>query len=234
MTAKMFRPVLALAAMLLLGACTKQESVSFIPSSPLTPAEIEQARAGLRNSPESADLDADAVIAAGDSMFTYRVEDIQRALQGIDGADELVSFCSSVVMDGATSLVLLAPATSETVVVKSASCSPVQGGLSCGSISSVQMAWYKRPDIFFELRGSVDTREANSVLARFERGGIQQLPSDLQHFDYSAVTAIGKTDSGYRLELGDRFCPACNTLLDVVITSTDELMLVGAPQQLCH
>jgi hypothetical protein len=216
---------------LLLGACSERESVSFIPASPLTPEEIEQATAGLRNNPEFADL---AAGAASDSMFTYRVADIQQALKGIDAQDELVSFCSSVVVDGATRLVLLAPPVGDAVMVKSASCSPVEGGLSCGSVSAEAMAFYKQKDYFFALQDGVTKTEADRLMYLFENKGITNLPAAFSQYDFTTVTAIGKSAEIYRVSLGDRFCASCSAQVTLLMTPNDELVLAGEPQQSCN
>lgn len=226
----MARLAIVLLSVLILSACTEQESVSFIPASPLTPEEIQQATEGLRNNPEFADL---AAGAADDSMFTYRVEDIQRALKGVDAEDELVSFCSSVVVDGATRLVLLAPPEGDSVVVKSASCSPVEGGLSCGSLIAEEMAFHKQKNYFFALQDGVTRTEAARVMYLFENKGIMNLPEAFKQYDFTTVTAIGKSAEIYRVSLGDRFCAACSAQVNVLTTPNDELVLAGEPQQTC-
>lgn len=228
----MRRILFASLATLLAGACSK-DSVSFIPASPLTAAEVEQARQAFRNSPENSDLDVNEVVEANGSMFTYRVEDIQKALNGIASDDNLISICSSNVIDGAARIVLLAPEQADSVLVKSASCTPVQGGLSCGSVAEATMGYYKLPDTYFALQDGVTSAEARALMAQFEAGGITNLPEALQDYDLDNVMAISKSAEIYTLSLGDRYCNSCNAKVSVVMSPGSQLTVVGEPVMNC-
>lgn len=204
-----------LSMIIFLCGCAAQKNTSFIPASPLTQEEIDEHRKQFESDPEWADYTFEDVFGNGQGMFRYREEDIRAALPEIDSEDKQLSLCSNSIMSGATAIVFSSKLDNPNrILLKTASCGPVEGGLACDSVSEERKYIYK--DIFFNLGSGFKYEEAVEVLAVFESKGIDNLPEwHRKVFGFKSVNAISKTMEGYLIGAGEVFCGGCVTKIIV-------------------
>ncbi|WP_444906023.1 hypothetical protein ACJJIR_15485 [Microbulbifer sp. SSSA008] len=213
------RIVLLIFLALNIFGCAAQKETIFIPASPLTRKEVEEEKERLKNDPEWADFDVEEIIGDGRGMFTYREEDIRAALTGINKSDKRLSLCSNSIMSGATSIVFVAETDEpHQVKIKSASCSPVGGGLSC---RPVETDWeYQYKGIYFSA-GILGYEKAIDVISAFERLGIEGLPDwHRKVFGVGSVNSVEKTMNGYLIGVGELFCGGC--VSEILVTTSHD------------
>ncbi|MFW0778382.1 MAG: hypothetical protein ACN2B6_11775 [Rickettsiales bacterium] len=200
----------------LFGCATQKESI-FIPASPLTKKEIEAEKERFRNDPEWADFDVEEIIGDGAGMFTYKEEDIRSALDGINDSDKRLSLCSNSIMSGATSIVYVAETNEpHQVEIKTASCGPVGGGLSC---QPIEHDWkYEYKGIYFSA-GMLGFEKSIEVISAFEKYGIEGLPDwHRKVFGVKSVNSVEQTMNGYLIGVGELFCGGC--VAKILVTAT--------------
>lgn len=191
-----------------LFGCSSHTKSTFIPSSPLTHDEVEAEKDLIRNDPEWSDIDVDEYLGDGKGMFTYRDSDIRSALTGIENSDIRLSLCSNSMMSGATSVVFSSKTDEPNrIKLKSASCSPVEGGLECGKVDYDLKYQYK--NIYFN-SGMLDYDKAVEIIKLFEFSGIEDLPRwHSKMFSVDSVTSVERTLNGYLIGVGNVYCGGC-------------------------
>ncbi|RLA42736.1 MAG: hypothetical protein DRR42_22915 [Gammaproteobacteria bacterium] len=232
----MRRSIIFLALVVFSAACLSEDGAVFIPLSPMTEIEIEQAKEQFRSDPEMADFDVDDVFGDGTDIYTYRESDIRLALAGIEDSDERLSLCSNTIAGGATRIVYLSSVRGHDVIVKSASCKQAEGGLSCNPVEANSKQFYREPKNYFSVEGEVTYDEASLLLSIYEKYGIADLPKWYQGFTVSSVNTISKVPGGYKLSLGEIYCGGCKATFVVRLEEAgneQRLILVNEPEGVC-
>lgn len=120
-------------------------------------------------------------------------------------------------MSGATSIVFVAKTNEpHRVKLKTASCSPVDGGLSC---QPVELDWkYEYKGIYFNT-GMLSYEQAVEIISALEKYGIEGLPDWHQKiFRVKSVNSVEQTMNGYLIGVGELLCGGCRT--EILVTAT--------------
>src|SRR5262245_40859034 len=110
---------LLISSLLALSAFAQSEPKTFIPSSPLTAAEVAKLKEKLKRDAVLTDAEIEDWVKHGPRSRTYREGDIVAAFPELQGARKL-SECSNSMMRGATELVLISDVQKNEVTVNSA------------------------------------------------------------------------------------------------------------------
>ena len=145
-------------------ATAQKPDRGFIPHTLVTEQDLDEYKAELVRGHGVKESAAEEFIRdMSNEQYKYTDEDFRKAFPQLLPGDKQASLCSNSLMSGATRLVYLSPPSENTVGVKSSTCNPVQGGLSCSPLSEHQSYFFESPENHFTL----DDREWLGV----NRGG---------------------------------------------------------------
>ena len=225
----------ALLTLSLLSLCAfaRGDSGTFIPSSPLTPAEVAKQKEKMKRDAVMSDAAIEEWVK-GRALHTYRETDIFTAFPELRGARKL-SECSNSIMSGATELVFIADTAKNEVTIKSAHCRPVDKGLSCEAVRSSTNYFLESPEHFFSLE-NLTFAQARPIVEAYKTGGVTGLPDwfATARPDVASITAL--PGGSYRMRFGNVYCTGCSAAYNVRLEANEteaRLVYVGDPEGMC-
>lgn len=212
----------------------------FIPHAALTEQELAEYKDELIHDHGWNEATAEEFVSTADTeIYRFTDNDFRKAFLRILPDDKQASMCSNFVMSGATRLVYLSPASGNKVTVKTSTCAPVEGGLSCSPLLETERYYFESPMRNFALNDDVSFDEASDLLLMYRDHGISGLPDwyERQRFGYLDVSSISRTGDIYVLRLGEFFCRHCTATFKVRVERTNgkkpRLILVEDPEGVC-
>lgn len=226
--------VLLTLSLLSFCAFAQSEHRSFIPSSPLSAAEVSKLKDKMKRDAVLTDAQIEEWVKDGHRLRTYRESDIVAAFPELRGAKKL-SECSNSIMSGATELVFSSDIGKNEVTIKTARCIPVDQGLSCEAVRSARNYFIESAEQFFSLE-NLTFAQARPIVEAYKAGRITELPEwfGASHPDLTSIIAL--PDGSYRLRSGNVYCTGCTAAFNVrVERSPTEVRLhyVGDPEGVC-
>ena len=214
-----------------LCAFAQGDSGTFIPSSPLTAAEVAQLKEKMKRDAVLSDAAIEEWVSA---LRTYRESDIFAAFPELRGARKL-SECSNSIMSGATELVFIADTGKNEVTIKSARCRPVDKGLSCEAVRRRTNYFLESPEQFFSLE-NLTFAEARPIVEAYNAGPIAGLPEWFATGRPNVTSITELPDGSYRMRFGDVYCTGCSAAYNVRLEASGtepRLVYVGDPEAVC-
>jgi hypothetical protein len=217
-----------------LCAFAQRDSGTFIPSSPLTPAEVAKLKEKMKRDAVLSDAAIEEWVKDGRKLHTYRESDIFAAFPELRGARKL-SECSNSIMSGATELVFISDTGKNEVTIKSVHCRPVDKGLSCDAVRHSTNYFLESPEHFFSLE-NLTFAEARPIVEAYKAGPVAGLPDwfATARPNVSSISAL--PDGSYRMRFGDVYCTGCSAAYNVrlELSGTEaRLVYVGDPEAVC-
>ena len=221
-------------SLLSLCAFAQGEPKTFIPSSPLSAAEVAALKEKMKREGVLTDAQIEEWAKNGPARRTYRESDIFAAFPELRG-DKKLSECSNSIMGGATELVFASDIQQNEVTIKTAHCSPVAKGLSCEPVRSERNYFIESPAHFFSLE-NLTFAQARPIVEAYTAGRITELPDwfGTSRPDVTSITAL--PDGRYRMRFGNVYCTGCSTAFSVRIATSGtevQLLYVGDPEGVC-
>jgi hypothetical protein len=226
--------VLLTLSLVSLCAFAQSEPRTFVPSSPLTAAEVSRLKDKLKRDAVLTDDQIEEWAKDRHRLRTYRESDIFAAFPELRG-DKKLSECSNSIMSGATELVFASDIGTNEVTIKTAHCTPVDRGLSCEAVRSARNYFIDSPEHFFSLE-NLTFDQARPIVEAYKAGRITEVSEwfGASRRDVTSITAL--PDGSYRLRSGDVYCTGCSAAINVrVDTSATEvrLLYVGGFEGVC-
>jgi hypothetical protein len=217
-----------------LCAFAQSESGTFIPSSPLTPAEVAKLKEKMKRDAVLSDAAIEESLKDGRGLHTYRERDIFAAFPELRG-DRKLSECSNSIISGATELVFISDTRQNEVTVKTVHCRPVDKGLSCEPVRRGQNYFLESPEHFFSLE-NLTFAQARPIVEAYQAGRIAGLPDwfNTSRPNVASITAL--PDGSYRMRFGDVYCTGCTAAYNVRVETSgaeSRLVYVGDPEAVC-
>jgi hypothetical protein len=210
------------------------DSGTFIPSSPLTPAEVAKLKEKMKRDGVLSDAAIEDWIKDGRRLFTYRESDIFTAFPELRG-DKKLSECSNSIMSGATELVFMSDTGKNEVTIKAVHCRPVDKGLSCEAVRRSTNYFLESPEHFFSLE-NLTFAQARPIVEAYTVGLITGLPDWFATARQSVTSITALPDGSYRMRFGDVYCSGCASAYNVRLEASGteaRLVYVGDPEAVC-
>jgi hypothetical protein len=217
-----------------LCAFAQGDSGTFIPSSPLTPAEVAKLKEKLKRDAVLTDAQIEEWIKNGPEPRTYRESDIFAAFPELRGARKL-SECSNSIMSGATELVFISDTGKNEVTIKTVQCKPVRKGLSCEAVRSSTHYFLESPEHFFSLE-NLTFAQARPIVEAYQAGRITGLPGWLGPARPNVGSIKALPGGSYRMRFGNVYCTGCFAAYNVRLEGSGaeaRLVYVGDPESMC-
>jgi hypothetical protein len=215
-------------------AFAQTESGTFIPSSPLSAAEVAKLKEKMKRDAVLTDAAIEDWVKDGRRLRTYRESDIFAAFPELRG-DKKLSECSNKIMSGATELVFISDTRKNEVTIKTLRCTPVDKGLSCGAVRRERNYFLESPEHFFSLE-NLTFDQAKPIVEAYKAGGIAD-PPDWFGTSRPNVASITALPNGiYRMRFGDVYCTGCSTAFNVRLATSgtdSRLVYVGDLESVC-
>jgi hypothetical protein len=217
-----------------LCAFAQSDSGTFVPSSPLTPAEVAKLKEKMKRDAVLTDAQIEDWVKDGRRLHTYRESDIFAAFPELRGGRKL-SECSNSIMSGATELVFISDVRNNEITVDTVRCRPVDKGLRCEPARRGTSYFIDSPEHFFSLQ-NLTFAQARPIVEAYQAGRITELPAwfGASRPNVTSITAL--PDGSYRMRFGDVYCSGCTAAFNVRVetSGTDaRLLYVGDPEGLC-
>jgi hypothetical protein len=218
-----------------LCAFAQSDSRTFIPSSPLTPAEVAKLKEKMKRDGVLSDASIEESVKDGRRLHTYRESDIFAAFPELRGARKL-SECSNSIIGGATELVFISDTGKNDVTIKTVHCRPVAKGLSCEAVRRSTNYFLESPEHFFSLE-NLTFAQARPIVEAYQAGRITGLPDWLAaHVPPNVTSITAVPGDSYRMRFGDVYCSGCSAAFNVRLEASgteSRLVYVGDPQSAC-
>lgn len=217
-----------------LCAFAQGDSGTFIPSSPLTPAEVAKLKEKMKRDAVLTDAAIEEWVKHGRDLHTYRESDIFAAFPELRGARKL-SECSNKIMSGATELVFISDTGKNEVTIKAVRCRPVDKGLTCEAVRRSTNYFLESPEHFFSLE-NLTFAQARPIVEAYTSGRITGLPDWFATARPNVASITALPDGSYRMRFGDVYCTGCSAAYNVRLETSGaeaRLVYVGDPEAVC-
>ena len=226
----------ALLTLSLLSLCafSQSDSGTFIPSSPLTAAEVAKLKEKMKRDAVLSDTAIEESVKDGRGLHTYRERDIFAAFPELRG-DRKLSECSNSIMSGATELVFISDTRKNEVTIKTLRCRPVDKGLSCEAVRRSTNYFLESPEHFFSLE-NLPFAQARPIVEAYQAGRIAGVPDWFIPWSTNVTSITALPDGSYRMRFGDVYCRGCTAAYNVRVETSgaeSRLVYVGDPQAVC-
>jgi hypothetical protein len=221
-------------SLLSLSVLAQSEPRTFVPRSPLNPAELAQLKERLKRGTPLTDADVESMVKDENHYHAYRESDIVAAFPELRG-DKKLSACSNSMMSGATEIVFMADARQNEVTIKTIQCTRVDKGLSCGAVRRDKYYFLESPEHFFSLK-NLTLGKARIIVEAYEARRITDLPDWFEAARPKVRSIEALSDGRYRMHFGEYFCSGCRSAFNVRLeTSGTEprLVYVGDADAAC-
>lgn len=221
-------------SVLSLCAFAQSESGTFVPSSPLSAAEVAKLKEKMKRDAVLTGAAIEDWVKDGRGFHTYRESDIFAAFPELRG-DKKLSECSNSIMSGATELVFISDTRKNEVTIKTVHCTPVDKGLSCGAVRRARSYFLESPEHFFSLE-NLTFGQAGPILEAYKAGRTADWPDwfGTSRPNVASITAL--PDGRYRMRFGDVYCSGCTAAFNVRLETSgteSRLVYVGDPESVC-
>jgi hypothetical protein len=217
-----------------LCAFAQGDSGTFVPSSPLTPAEVAKLKEKMKRDAVLTDAEIEEWVKNGRDLHTYRESDIFAAFPELRGARKL-SECSNSIMSGATELVFISDTGKNEVTIKSAHCRPVDKGLRCEAVRRSTNYFLESPEQFFSLE-NLTFAQARPIVEAYNAGRITGLPDWLGPARPNVASITALPGGSYRMRFGNVYCTGCSAAYNVRLEASGpeaRLVYLGDPEAVC-